>query len=99
MLEEATTIRIDHGGEVMTEAERTEKTGPKQRGPFRPGQSGNPNGRPKGARNRSTLAHAALLDGEAASLTRKAIDLALAGDLLALRICMDRILPVRKHRP
>jgi hypothetical protein len=41
----------------------------------------------------------ALLDGEAERLTRKAIELAKAGDLTALRICMDRIVPPRKDRP
>jgi hypothetical protein len=39
-----------------------------------------------------------LLDGQAEALTRKAIDLALGGDLAALRICLDRILPPRKER-
>jgi hypothetical protein len=32
-------------------------------------------------------------------LTRKAIELALAGDLTALRICLDRICPPRRDRP
>jgi hypothetical protein len=40
-----------------------------------------------------------LLDGQATALTQKAIDLALAGDIPALRICLDRILPPRKDRP
>src|SRR5258705_6058666 len=66
---------------------------------FQPGQSGNPNGRPKGSRNASTLALEALLDGEAEALTRKAVELALAGDIAALRLCLDRILPPRKDRP
>jgi hypothetical protein len=84
---------------IMADHKGTEKTGPKQRGPFRPGQSGNPNGRPKGSRNSTTLALESLLDGQAKALTQKAVDLALAGDLIALRICLDRIMPVRKHRP
>jgi Family of unknown function (DUF5681) len=45
--------------------------------PFQPGQSGNPSGRPKGARNKATLAVEALLENEAEALTRKVIDLAL----------------------
>jgi len=78
----------------------SETTEPKQPGkPFTPGCSGNPAGRPKGARNRSTLALATLLDGQAEALTQKAIDLALAGDMAALRLCLDRILPARKDRP
>jgi hypothetical protein len=67
--------------------------------PFQPGQSGNPAGRPPGARHKVTLAIEALLDGEAEALTRKAIDLALAGDMTALRLCLDRIAPARKDRP
>jgi UDP-N-acetyl-D-mannosaminuronate dehydrogenase len=66
---------------------------------FQPGQSGNPKGRPKGCRHRATVAAEALLDGEAEGLTRKAIELALAGDTMALRLCIERILPARKDRP
>jgi hypothetical protein len=40
-----------------------------------------------------------LLDGEAEALTRKAIERALAGDSIALRLCLDRILPPRRERP
>ena len=72
----------------------------KQRGkPFGKGQSGNPAGKAKGTRNATTLALEALLDGQATALTQKAIDLALTGDMAALRLCMDRILPPRKDRP
>jgi Family of unknown function (DUF5681) len=63
------------------------------------GMSGNPAGRPKGARHKYLLAVEALLDGEAEGLTRKAIELALAGDTMALRLCLERILPTRKDRP
>jgi hypothetical protein len=73
---------------------------PKQRGrPFRKGQSGNPAGKPKGTRNRSTLAAELLLEGEAEALTRKAVELALAGDTTALRLCLERLMPPRKDRP
>ena len=76
------------------------KTAGKQRGkPFAPGQSGNPLGRPRGARNRATLAAEALLDGEAEQLIRKAIDLGKSGNLAALRICLDRIVAPRRDRP
>ncbi len=63
--------------------------------PFRPG---NP-GRPKGARHRTTVAIESLLEGEGEALTRKAIELAKAGDMAALRLCLERILPARKDRP
>jgi Family of unknown function (DUF5681) len=72
---------------------------PKPRGrPFERGRSGNPAGRPKGARNKATLAIEELLDGEAEALTRKAVDKALEGDMAALRICLDRLLPTRRDR-
>jgi hypothetical protein len=74
----------------------SENTGEQQAGRFRKGQSGNPAGRPRGARNATTLAAEALLAGEAAALTRKAIELALDGDVVALRICLDKILPARQ---
>jgi hypothetical protein len=40
-----------------------------------------------------------MLDGEAEALTRKAIELAKAGDLVVLRLCLERICPPRKDRP
>ena len=40
-----------------------------------------------------------LLDGEADKITRKAIDLALSGDTVALRLCLDRLAPPRRDRP
>ena len=51
-----------------------------------------------GARNRKTLAAAVLLDGESEALTRKAVELALAGDPTALRLCIERILPPCRER-
>lgn len=64
----------------------------------RPFKAGNP-GRPKGARNKASLAVEALLDGEAEGLARKAVELALAGDTTALRLCLERIAPPRKDAP
>ena len=81
-------------GVCMTDPSRNNAA--KTRG--RPFAKGNP-GRPRGARHRVTLAAEALLDGEAEALTRKAIDLALAGEATALRLCLDRILPPRRERP
>lgn len=66
---------------------------------FEKGQSGNPDGRPRGSRNKATLAMEQLLDGEADAIGRKAIDLAKSGDTAALRLCMDRIIPARRDRP
>ena len=69
-----------------------EITGRKQDGRFAPGQSGNQRGRPKGARNRATQAAETVLLDEAEALTRKCVEVALAGDVTALRLCLERIL-------
>jgi hypothetical protein len=65
---------------------------------FEPGQSGNPNGRPKGSRNKATALAEQLLDGEAEGFIRKVIEKALAGDSAALRLCLDRVVPLRRGR-
>ncbi|NQV87596.1 MAG: hypothetical protein HQ492_11025, partial [Woeseiaceae bacterium] len=75
---------------------RTEK---KQTTKFNPGRSGNPNGRPQGSRNKATLAIEALLDGQSEALTQKAVEMALAGDMQALKLCLERVCPPRKSRP
>ena len=64
-------------------------------GKFAPG---NP-GRPKGTRLKVTRAVEELLEGDAEKLSRKAIDLALEGDTTALRLCLERIVPVKKDAP
>ncbi len=68
-------------------------------GKFTKGKSGNPKGIPKGARNKATLVAEAMMDGDAKAITQKAIDLAKAGDMTAIRLCLERILPPRKCRP
>jgi hypothetical protein len=72
---------------------------PKGEGQFAPGQSGNPAGRPKGSRNKTTVALEKILDGDAESILRKAIEMAQDGDPTVMRLCLDRILPARKDRP
>ncbi len=80
--------------------QKTAKTARRGRGrPFQKGKSGNPAGRRRGSTNRATRAAELLLDGEATALTRKAIELALAGDPTALRLCLDRTVAPRRERP
>src|ERR687894_527368 len=78
---------------LVSELRKNEKT---TRG--KPFQQGNP-GRPKGSRNKATLAAEALLDGEAEALTRKAIEMALGGDGQAMRLCLERLVSPRRDRP
>jgi hypothetical protein len=68
-------------------------------GQFRKGQSGNPGGRPRGARNKATLAIAALLDEAGPRLLQEGIDRALDGDSLLLRCCIVRLAPAPRGRP
>lgn len=75
-----------NGLETGVQSERDAK------GRFGPG---NP-GKPSGARNKATQAALALLEGEAEALTRKALEMALLGDTVALKLCMDRIAPPRR---
>ncbi len=76
-----------------------ENRGRKQDGTFAPGHSGNPRGKRPGTRHKVTLACEELLRGEAEAITRVAIERALEGDAVALRICLDRLFPVPKDAP
>jgi Family of unknown function (DUF5681) len=66
---------------------------------FQKGQSGNPAGRPRGARNRTTILMQNLLAEHAEAIGCKVTELAKNGDIAAIRICMDRIAPARKDEP
>jgi len=68
-------------------------------GKFKKGVSGNPKGKPKGARHAVTVAAQNLLESESEALSRKAVEMALEGDTVALRLCLERILPAAKERP
>lgn len=56
-------------------------------------------GKTPGARHKVTRAIEALLEGQHEELTQKAIEMALAGDGPALRLCLDRLAPPRKDAP
>jgi Family of unknown function (DUF5681) len=77
---------------------RSAKAVPKGLKPFQAGQSGNPGGRAAGSRHSVSLAVEALIDDEHAVLTRKVIELGKSGDATALRLCMERLCPVRRDR-
>jgi hypothetical protein len=53
-------------------------------------------GRPKGSRNKTKSPERALLDEYAPHVMRKCIALAMQGDPLALRLCMERMCPARR---
>jgi hypothetical protein len=66
--------------------------------PWVKGQSGNPAGRPSRARQAATLAEA-LIARKTVPLTNKTLELALAGDRMLLRDCLNRIAPPRREPP
>lgn len=70
------------------------KNGRNTAGQFSPGNSG----RPRGSRNKASLAIESLLHGQAEALTQKAVTSALEGDSVALRLCMERIAPAPKDQ-
>jgi hypothetical protein len=65
-------------------------------GRFASGASGNPAGRPKGLRNRSTVLVEALVDERAEPLTAKMIEFAEAGDAGLLRLFFKAIIPAAR---
>ena len=71
------------------------KNGRNTAGQFNAGNAG----RPKGSRNKATIAIESLLQGQAEALTQTAVTKALEGDSIALRLCMERIAPAPKDQP
>lgn len=53
-------------------------------------------GRPPGRKNKATMLAQELLDGEAEKITRKCISEAKKGNPVALKLCMERLIPPRK---
>jgi hypothetical protein len=76
-----------------------ENSGPNQGGRFQPGQSGNPAGKPRGARHKTTLLAEKLMQDDAADVVKKVIEAAKGGDMTAARIVLDRIAPARRDNP
>jgi hypothetical protein len=64
--------------------------------PFQPGNAFG-RGRPAGSRNKSTIALQAMLDQHAEPILKKAVVMALQGEKAAIRLCLERLLPVRRH--
>jgi len=81
----------------------TDKTDDKQKqrrpGQFVPGQSGNPDGRKAGSRNRATVLLDKIGDEAAEEVLRGVIAKAAEGDLKAAEMILARAWPQRKGRP
>ncbi|HCU68160.1 MAG TPA: hypothetical protein DGF30_02805 [Desulfomicrobium sp.] len=76
-----------------------EKTGRKQATTrFKPGQSGNPSGRPRGARNKASVLAQKLMEGQAEAVVQTVIEAALTGDMAAARLIVERLVPPARER-
>ena len=65
---------------------------------FKPGGSGNISGRPKGRSNKYTHL-TKLFEAQSEALVSKVIELALSGDPVSLRLCIERLVPKITDRP
>ena len=66
---------------------------------FQKGQSGNPAGRPRGSRNKASLRMQEMLEQRAEELVNKLVAMAIPGNIGALRLCLDRLVPARRDEP
>jgi hypothetical protein len=66
---------------------------------WKPGQSGNPAGKPRGTRNKATEMVLKLMAGGAEEITLAVIEAARGGDLAAARLVIDRLAPPMRERP
>jgi Family of unknown function (DUF5681) len=67
--------------------------------PFVKGQSGNPAGRPVGSRNKVNLAMEPVFTANGEAIIERVVEHAKAANPVAMRLCMDRLVPMGKHRP
>jgi hypothetical protein len=82
------------------EAALPENTGPKQsRGRWQPGASGNPAGKPPGARHAALVALDAIGSEAANDIMAAVVAAAKGGDMRAADILLRRLWPERKGRP
>jgi hypothetical protein len=65
---------------------------------FKPGQSGNPAGRPRGARNKASMLAQKLMENQTEAVVQTVIDAALTGDMQACKLIVERLLPPAKER-
>ncbi len=66
---------------------------------FQKGQSGNPAGRARGARNKASVRLQEMLEQSAEALFNKAVEMAMAGNIAALRLCLEPLLPTHRNEP
>ena len=67
--------------------------------PFKKGQSGNPKGKRPGTRHKATQAALKLLGGDLEAITKECIRQAKEGNLMAVKLVLDKLIPSAKELP
>jgi hypothetical protein len=62
------------------------------------GQSGNPKGKRPGTRHKATHAALALLEGDLEAITQVCVEKAKDGDLMAVKLILDKVIPNARER-
>jgi hypothetical protein len=84
-----------HETAVEPPGEHLSQRPPPRGRPWVKGQSGNPAGRPPRAHPTGAVAEY-LIGRKTIPLTKKLISMALAGDRMAMRLCLERVAPPRR---
>jgi hypothetical protein len=79
--------------------DQSEKTSPNQGSRFKPGTSGNPKGKPKGAKHKALIALDQIGADAAREVLQSTIAAAKRGNSRAAEILLARLWPARKSRP
>jgi len=94
----STDLEIETVEHVMSVAENTEAKQRKRGRPFAPGVSGNSRGKPKGCRNRAGVLLDAIKDDDLAAIVTTLVTQAKAGDMTAIKVLFDRLVPAPRAR-
>lgn len=85
--------------EIETPPDNSESTVGQQSHLFQKGKSGNPKGRPPGVRHKTTQLAEKLMAADVEKVVNSVIQAAIAGDMTASRLVLERLVPVRKDAP
>lgn len=66
---------------------------------WKPGESGNPKGKPAGTLNKKTRLAMTLLEDDLEAITKMVITAAKGGDMQAARFIVERMVPPMRERP
>lgn len=78
--------------------ESLQEQGRTPKGRFAKGFAQNPTGRKAGSRNKATQAALALMEGQLEQITQTLIDAALDGEMTAIRLILERLVPPCKEK-